>query len=65
MIGTSWIREQGYKDPLLLETMRRHELTSVALYDRDFPERDAQMKRWGRARRSARRSCESKTHQYW
>lgn len=24
MIGTSWIREQGYSDPLLLDTMQKH-----------------------------------------
>ncbi|MGE0748325.1 MAG: hypothetical protein AB7K86_23895 [Rhodospirillales bacterium] len=46
MIGTSWIREQGLKDPLLVELLRATGMETVPLWSRDFPERDAAKRRW-------------------
>ena len=46
MIGTSWIREQGLQDALLVESLRRLGLQEVPLWRRKFPERDAAMKHW-------------------
>lgn len=46
MIGTSWIREQGLQDALLVEALRRRGLDDVPLWRRKFPERDAAMQHW-------------------
>lgn len=46
MIGTSWIREQGLKDPLLVELLRKRGMDQVPLWGRKFPERDVCMRRW-------------------
>lgn len=46
MIGTSWMREQGLKDPLLVELLRKRDMDQVPLWGRKFPERDACMERW-------------------
>ncbi|MCW5771717.1 MAG: hypothetical protein KIT16_08800 [Rhodospirillaceae bacterium] len=46
MIGTSWIREQGLQDALLVESLRRRGIDDVPQWKRKFPERDACMKRW-------------------
>ena len=46
MIGTSWIREQGLQDALLVEALRQRSMQDVALWRRSFPERDAAMKHW-------------------
>ncbi len=46
MKGTSWIREQGLQDALLVEALRKRDMTDVPLWKRKFPERDAAMKHW-------------------
>ena len=46
MIGTSWIREQGLQDALLVESLRQRDMQDVPLWKRSFPERDAAMKHW-------------------
>ena len=46
MIGTSWIREQGLKDALLVEALRRRNMDSVPLWSRKVPARDDCMKAW-------------------
>jgi epoxyqueuosine reductase len=46
MIGTSWMREQGLKDPLLVAMLRQRDMEQVPLWGRSFPERDAAMRRW-------------------
>ena len=46
MIGTSWIREQGLQDALLVEALRRRGMDDVPLWQREFPERDAAMRHW-------------------
>jgi len=46
MIGTSWIREQGLQDALLVEGLRRRGLDEVPQFGRKYPERDACMKHW-------------------
>ena len=46
MIGTSWMRKQDAQDQLLLDAMREHGHTTIALYDREFPERTAAFRRW-------------------
>ena len=46
MRGTSWMREQGPKDPLLVEMLRARGLENVPLWGRSFPERDRAMRRW-------------------
>lgn len=46
MIGTSWIREQGLQDALLVELLRQRDMRDVPLWRRSFPERDAAMKHW-------------------
>lgn len=46
MIGTSWIREQGMQDALLVEALRKRGMDDVPLWQRKFPERDAAMKHW-------------------
>ena len=46
MKGTSWIREQGMQDALLVEALRKREMDDVPLWRRKFPERDAAMKHW-------------------
>lgn len=39
MIGTSWRREQGLKDPLLVEVMQKMGLDKVPLYENPSQER--------------------------
>lgn len=46
MIGTSWVREQGMQDALLVDALRRHGLDDVPLWRRKFPERAAAMQHW-------------------
>jgi len=46
MIGTSWIREQGLQDALLVESLRQRGMAEVPLWRRKFPARDAAMKHW-------------------
>lgn len=46
MRGTSWMREQGLKDPLLVEMLRERDMEKIPLWGRSFPERDAAMRRW-------------------
>ena len=46
MIGTSWIREQGLKDALLVESLRRRNMESVPLWSRKYAARDAAMQAW-------------------
>ncbi|MCZ6763647.1 MAG: 4Fe-4S dicluster domain-containing protein [Alphaproteobacteria bacterium] len=46
MKGTSWIREQGMHDALLVEALRQRGMEDVPLWRRKFPERDAAMKHW-------------------
>lgn len=46
MIGMSWMREQGLKDPLLVEMLRQRGLETVPLWDRKFAPRDAAIRRW-------------------
>jgi len=46
MIGTSWIREQGLQDALLVESLRRLGMDEVPQFARKFPARDACMKHW-------------------
>ena len=46
MIGTSWIREQGMQDALLVEALRVREMEDVPLWQRAFPERQAAMDHW-------------------
>jgi hypothetical protein len=40
MIGTSWIREQGLQDALLVESLRQRGMAEVPLWRRKFPERE-------------------------
>lgn len=46
MIGTSWIREQGMQDALLVEALRQRDMDDVPLWKRKFPERAAAMQHW-------------------
>jgi len=46
MIGTSWMREQGLKDALMIEALRRKGIETLALWSKRAPERDACMKAW-------------------
>ena len=46
MIGTSWIREQGMQDALLVDALRKRGMDDVPLWQRKFPKRDAAMKHW-------------------
>ena len=46
MVGESWIREQGLRDALLLEVLRKRGLAGVPIWSRDFPERDAAFRHW-------------------
>jgi ferredoxin len=46
MIGTSDIREQGYKDPLLVKVMKEHGFGEIPLYKHRPPEQMAQRRRW-------------------
>jgi ferredoxin len=46
MIGESWIREQGLRDALLLELLRKRGLADVPIWSRDFPQRDAAFRHW-------------------
>jgi epoxyqueuosine reductase len=44
--GTSNIREQGYKDPLLVKLMKEHGFDEIPLYKHRPPEQNAQRQRW-------------------
>ena len=46
MRGTTWIREQGMRDALLLEGMRQRGMEDVPSARRNNPERDAAVQRW-------------------
>jgi ferredoxin len=46
MIGSSDIREQGYKDPLLVKVMKAHGFDELPLYKHRPPEQQAQRRRW-------------------
>jgi epoxyqueuosine reductase len=46
MRGTSNIREQGYKDPLLVKVMKEHGFDEIPLYKHRPPEQMAQRQRW-------------------
>lgn len=46
MIGTSWMREQGLKDALLVEALRRKDMDTIALWTKKKPDRDACMQAW-------------------
>jgi epoxyqueuosine reductase len=46
MKGTSRIRAQGYKDPLLVKTMRKHGFSEIPLYTHRPPEQNEQRERW-------------------
>lgn len=46
MIGTSWMRNQGVLDALLVEEMRKRGMEQVTWYQRPIPERQAAQKRW-------------------
>jgi len=53
MIGITPYREQGYKDPLLVEVMKAHGLESLPHYDSESPQKranKAQIKAWGAER---------------
>lgn len=46
MRGTSRLRQQGYKDPLLVKVLEKHGLKEVPLYKHRPPETLARMTRW-------------------
>lgn len=46
MIGISWMREQGLRDPLLVEMLRQRNQDTIALWAKKHPERDAAMQKW-------------------
>lgn len=46
MIGTSWIREQLLKDPLLVDLLRKRDLETVPLVNNGQEQRNAYMRRW-------------------
>jgi epoxyqueuosine reductase len=46
MIGTSWIREQGLRDALLVESLRRRNIDNISLWTRKYAARDACMQAW-------------------
>jgi len=46
MRGSSDIREQGYKDPLLVKLMKQHGFDELPLYKHRPPEQNAQRQRW-------------------
>ncbi|MDX1485778.1 MAG: 4Fe-4S dicluster domain-containing protein [Alphaproteobacteria bacterium] len=46
MKGTSKVRLQGYKDPLLVEVMKRHGFDEIPLYKHRPPETNARRDRW-------------------
>ena len=46
MAGESWMREQGLRDALLVEVLRKRGLADVPIWSRRFPERDAAIRRW-------------------
>jgi len=46
MKGTSEIREQGYKDPLLVKVMRAHGFEELPLYKHRPAEQNARRQRW-------------------
>ena len=53
MIGITPYREQGYKDPLLVEVMKAHGIDSLPHYDAETPEKKAnkaQIRAWGEVR---------------
>lgn len=55
MIGTSWMRNQGVLDTLLVEEMRKRGMekitryAKITWYDRVIPERQAAQKQWAAA----------------
>lgn len=51
MKGTSDIREQGYKDPLLVRLMKQHGFDELPLYKHRPPEQNAQRQRWSQLAR--------------
>ena len=46
MKGTSKVRYQGYRDPLLVETMKKHGFDKIPLYEHRSPESMAVRKNW-------------------
>ena len=46
MKGTSEIREQGYKDPLLVKVMKEHGFEELPLYKHRPPAQQAKRRRW-------------------
>jgi len=46
MKGTSKVRLQGYKDPLLVQTMKRHGFDEIPLYKHRPPETEARRQYW-------------------
>lgn len=46
MIGTSWMRNQGMLDALLIDEMRKRGQDTINWYNRVIPERQAAQKRW-------------------
>lgn len=46
MIGTSWMRNQGMLDALLIDEMRKRGQERITWYDRVIPERQAAQNRW-------------------
>jgi ferredoxin len=46
MKGISEVREQGYKDPLLVRVMKAHGFDELPLYKHRPPEQQAQRRRW-------------------
>ncbi len=46
MKGISAIREQGYKDPLLVKVMKAHGFDELPLYKHRPPGQQAQRRRW-------------------
>lgn len=53
MIGITPYREQGYKDPLLVEVMKAHGFETLPHYDAESPQKranKAQIKAWGAER---------------
>ena len=46
MVGESWMREQGLRDALLVEVLRKRGLANVPIWSRSFPERDDAIRHW-------------------
>ena len=58
MKGTSKIREQGYKDPLLVKVMKDHGYDELPLYKHRPPEQQAQLRRVGQSSKSPHREVQ-------